>query len=614
MPSRTSKPGTWKRNQSRLMKSKGAEHVSLRGKLVKAAEMKPRCGKDCKRKCSTITDEDRRHIFEKYYQHVDRSDKWRFICSFVRSINVKKRTVIIHDDSEARRHCSNNYFLPKCTKEEVQVCQTMFLNTLGITVQTVRTALKKREGKFGTVSPNKMGKASKKTQQSKDIDKGILEHITRFPTVESHYCRKNSKARFLDKNLNKRKMHSMYVIECEGKGMPKAHIGTLRRYRDLFNTLKIKFLKPKKDQCPKCVAWSHKSASQKTPEGTANILDHLVQKKLSRQLKEDDANFVKAAPENRKELCVATCDLQQILSTPKGNNGEFFYKSKFSSYNFTVFVSGEQQGYCFTWNQTQGKKGCTEVTSCLWDFIKMKVDQGIKEFRFYSDNCAAQNKNQYLFAMYVLASIRFNVKIVHRYLEKGHTQMQCDTMHSRIESHMEETDVYHPKQWITAMKTAKLSKPRYIVKEMTQEELLDFAPLAEFQTWTKVKTSLIREVIINGEEPGKISIRRKFDEEEIIFQDIVKRRPGRPVNFKTFPLKKKYNGLFPVRPDVLHGLQDLCKSGAIPEEHASFYLVDLAKIGAAEQLENNYEESDYSDVGSETEENEINIDSDEDDD
>lgn len=68
---------------------------------------------------------------------------------------------------------------------------------------------------------------------------------------------------------------------------------------------------------------------------------------------------------------------------------------------------------------------------------------------------------------------------------------------------------------------------------------------------------------------------------------------------KTFPLNKKNDGLFPVRPDVPKGLQDLCKSGAIPEEFASFYMVELPKIGAEPQQQ--YEESDYSDVGSETE-------------
>lgn len=113
-------------------------------------------------------------------------------------------------------------------------------------------------------------------------------------------------------------------------------------------------------------------------------------------------------------------------------------------------------------------------------------------------------------------------------MEKGHTQMQCDTMHARIESHMEETDLFLPSQWVAAMKTAKTSKPRYIVNTLTQEDLFDFIPLAALQTWRKIKTSLIREIVINYEEPGTIRYKRKFDGEESIVQQIFARRPGRP--------------------------------------------------------------------------------------
>ncbi|KAK3928221.1 DNA polymerase III subunit delta [Frankliniella fusca] len=172
--------------------------------------------------------------------------------------------------------------------------------------------------------------------------------------------------------------------------------------------------------------------------------------------------------------------------------------------------------------------------------------------------------------MYVMASIRFGLKKTHRYLEPGHTQMQCDAMHARIETHMKNTDVFSPSQWIAAMKTAKVNKPKYIVKEMSQEELFDFTDLASYQEWSKLKTSEFREVVIIGNEPGFISFKTHFDKESIAKQ-IIKPKRGRPVNWKTIALKRKYPQLFPVREDVLKGLQELCESGAIPPEHSSFY-------------------------------------------
>ncbi|KAK3928222.1 Serine/threonine-protein kinase [Frankliniella fusca] len=82
----------------------------------------------------------------------------------------------------------------------------MFLNTLGISAQTVKTALAKKKHKFGVIPPNKMGKAEKKTPESKKIDQSVRRHIERFPTVESHYCRKSTSIRYIDEHLNRRKM------------------------------------------------------------------------------------------------------------------------------------------------------------------------------------------------------------------------------------------------------------------------------------------------------------------------------------------------------------------------------------------------------------------------
>ncbi|KAK3908284.1 LOW QUALITY PROTEIN: UPF0173 metal-dependent hydrolase [Frankliniella fusca] len=99
---------------------------------------------------------------------------------------------------------------------------------------------------------------------------------------------------------------------------------------------------------------------------------------------------------------------------------------------------------------------------------------------------------------------------------------------------------------------AKVNNPKYIVKVMEHEELYDFTPLASFQSWDKIKTSQIREVIILGEEPGKIKYKFLF-EEELTETQIMKPKRGRPVNWSTFPLKRKYQTKFPVRPDILKG-------------------------------------------------------------
>ncbi|KAK3908282.1 hypothetical protein KUF71_003243 [Frankliniella fusca] len=203
LPARKSNPDKWKRNQAKEARNAGKAYVSLRGREVPAAAIGPRCGKGCVRDCKTFSDEDRQKVFDAYYKLSDRTAKWRFLSSLVRSNKIKNRTVIVHDSSEARKQVSSFYFLPTTNQAQVQVCQTMFTNSLGITMQPVKTALKRRMDKCNVVSPSKMGKKAKRTNIDKHKEETARKHIERFPAVESHYCRKGSTIRYIDEKLNR---------------------------------------------------------------------------------------------------------------------------------------------------------------------------------------------------------------------------------------------------------------------------------------------------------------------------------------------------------------------------------------------------------------------------
>ena len=45
-----------------------------------------------------------------------------------------------------------------------------------------------------------------------------------------------------------------------------------------------------------------------------------------------------------------------------------------------------------------------------------------------------------------------------KFLESGHTQMECNSMHSAIE-----TLIYHPDQWDTVIHMARRNKPYVVV-------------------------------------------------------------------------------------------------------------------------------------------------------
>ncbi|KAF0753072.1 Uncharacterized protein FWK35_00014280 [Aphis craccivora] len=53
-------------------------------------------------------------------------------------------------------------------------------------------------------------------------------------------------------------------------------------------------------------------------------------------------------------------------------------------------------------------------------------ENGIKELSFYSDNCAGQNRNRFIYSMWEYAAYSLKVNIMHTFLEKGHTQNEGD--------------------------------------------------------------------------------------------------------------------------------------------------------------------------------------------
>ena len=59
----------------------------------------------------------------------------------------------------------------------------------------------------------------------------------------------------------------------------------------------------------------------------------------------------------------------------------------------------------FCWNETEGNRGVNEIGTCILNYIqslceKNEGDNNI-EIIFYSDNCAGQQKNKFMLALYL---------------------------------------------------------------------------------------------------------------------------------------------------------------------------------------------------------------------
>ena len=86
----------------------------------------------------------------------------------------------------------------------------------------------------------------------------------------------------------------------------------------------------------------------------------------------------------------------------------------------------------------------SEIASCVLHFIKTMSESGKKSFVFYSDNCGGQNRNQFYAATLWYALNKFILSSIHhiKYLEKGHTQNENDSIHAAIETSSRFVSVY----------------------------------------------------------------------------------------------------------------------------------------------------------------------------
>ena len=115
-----------------------------------------------------------------------------------------------------------------------------------------------------------------------------------------------------------------------------------------------------------------------------------------------------------------------------------------------------------------------------------------------------------------------NIEVVdHKFLETGHTQMECDSMHSAIERAKRLTSVFVPSQWDTIVRMARRRNP-YVVVPIKHQDILNFKPLTQQIVpatavdleGNKVQWMKIVWVQVRKQEPDLLFFKYSFDQSE----------------------------------------------------------------------------------------------------
>ena len=121
---------------------------------------------------------------------------------------------------------------------------------------------------------------------------------------------------------------------------------------------------PTKDQCDLCNKFEN-SNSDENETMKEQIEYHLKNKILSREVKD----LEKTPGKSSSKCCVSNFDLQQVLVTPHFPSSQLFYRRKLATYNLTIYDIAKKKGYCYMWREGVGKRGSTNIASCLWKYI-----------------------------------------------------------------------------------------------------------------------------------------------------------------------------------------------------------------------------------------------------
>jgi hypothetical protein len=114
---------------------------------------------------------------------------------------------------------------------------------------------------------------------------------------------------------------------------------------------------------------------------------------------------------------------------------------------------------------------------CLVDAVEELIDEyGPRPtVNIFSDGCSYQNRNSILSNALLDLSMRKNVTINQKYIEKEHTQIEADSVHNFLEGAMRNRDIYLPFQFIDITKNARKNPFSYRVKFVDRKFFKDFS-------------------------------------------------------------------------------------------------------------------------------------------
>lgn len=527
---------------------KQKQDVQRQGKKLKPTCSSIACVRSKLRHCSKFTEQRRTEIFNHFWKQLDWGQKKAFICSSVDIIQKKDSKAKIPEES--KRNDTFVYYL-KLEETKMQVCQAMFLATLGVGRKLVHNWVTKSVAGI----PTQNSTTHNKPKSVKETGKSARLFLSELPTLPSHYCRASSTKNYLEPDINsKSQLYELYKKYCSNKGLQAASRFQLNH---VFDEMNMGIFSPKKDQCDTCCSYKVGQISE------AEFKLHTDKKNRARTEKDKDKCL---AAESKCH--VITMDVESVKLSPMLKASALYYKTKLIVHNFTIYDLKTHDVTCYWWDESEGELVASTFATCLVDFITRKYKNDDLPIIIFSDGCTNQNRNAMMANALLNLAITQKRTIFQKFLEKGHTQMECDSVHSAIECELKNKTIYIPTDYVKICQDARSRNP-YETIYLSYNFFKDFSMkknqwYASIRPGTKAGDPCVTDIRVLKYSPeGKISY--KLDHGENDWKEV----PAKPKPM----LNLNYPALYTERTKITNrkykDLQDL--KVVIPPQHHNFY-------------------------------------------
>jgi len=519
-------------------------HIMQKPRVIGERCTSKRCSKS--RHCNDFSEEDRQRIFSNFWKDMDWGQRKVHVANLAEAHDVKRRTA-----EDTRRQCSITYYLRK-DRERLQVCREMFLSTLCLGEWSVRNWVTNNIDGIQTTNKDRHILTTSRQSEALEMRESVRKFLSNLPKLPSHYCRASTSKEYLEPQFQSvAEVYRAFEKQQAGRS-PSRQVFT-----EEFHKMNLGLYMPKKDQCDKCSAY----AVGNLPQEDYN--EHIMRKEEARTSKTQDKERAKEG-----NCHVFTMDVQAVQLIPYLQASALYFKQKLAVHNFTLYNLANDDVVCYVWHEGEGELNANIFASFVTSYLENETECD-KEVIIYSDGCGNQNRNATLSNALSALARKKGISIIQKYLEKGHTQMECDSVHSVIERRKKHRDLHCPAQYVQLIKEARLKTP-YKVHYVQHDFFKDYSSLRMYSSirpGRKVGDPTVTDLrcikyLPSGEIQWKL---RHTDDWKLLLQP----RRGAIHGCDDANIKPLYSSSIPIKFDKYKDLQSL-KSVILPDFH-SFY-------------------------------------------